>query len=86
MPEISRFFGIIIAMYYNDHAPPHFHAKYSGDEAIIVIDTGEILAGHLPPRAIALVQEWRQMHISDLSTDWTLARERKVLKRIEPLE
>ena len=47
MPEVSRFFGIIIALYYNDHAPPHFHAKYGEDEATIIIETGEVLDGRL---------------------------------------
>ncbi len=86
MPEISRFLGIIIAMYYNDHAPPHFHALYGGLETVINIDTGEILEGSLPPRVHGLVQEWRKAHRAELSEDWKLARERKALKRIEPLE
>ena len=59
MPELSRFFGIIIAMYYNDHAPPHFHAKYGGGQVSIRIDTGEVLEGDLGPRALRLVEEWR---------------------------
>ncbi|MGB5452023.1 MAG: DUF4160 domain-containing protein [Sedimenticolaceae bacterium] len=86
MPEISRFLGIIIAMYYNDHAPPHFHAKYGDFEAVIAIDKGEIVDGHLPPRVLGLVQEWREHHKIELAEDWKLARERKALKRIEPLE
>ncbi len=86
MPEICRFLGIIVVMYYNDHAPPHFHAKYGNHEAVIGIDTGEIIAGRLPPRAIGLVQEWRELHKAELSEDWSLARERKALKRIDPLE
>ena len=73
-------------MYYNDHSPPHFHAKYGGGEAVIAIDTGEIIAGKLSPRAIGLVQEWRELHKADLVEDWLLARERKALKHIEPLE
>lgn len=86
MPEISRFLGIIIAMYYNDHAPPHFHAKYGEFEAAIAIDNGEIVDGRLPPRVLGLVQEWRAYHRSELAEDWKLARERRALKRIEPLE
>ena len=54
MPEISRFLGIIIAMYYNDHAPPHFHVKYGDIEAVIAIDTGEVVEGRLPPRVLGL--------------------------------
>jgi hypothetical protein len=86
MPEISRFLGIIIAMYYNDHGPPHFHAKYREHEALIVIPTGEVLAGQLPPHAFGLVEEWRGLHKSELLEDWELARDRKSLKSIEPLE
>jgi len=75
MPEISRFLGIIIAMYYNDHAPPHFHAKYGDHEAVIAIDNGEVVEGRLPRRVLGLVQEWREFHIIELAEDWTLARE-----------
>ena len=50
MPEVSRFFGIIIAMYYNDHSPPHFHARYGGDQASLRIDNGAILEGNLGTR------------------------------------
>lgn len=78
--------SIIIAMYYNDHVPPHFHARYGDFEAIIAIDTGEVVEGRLPPRVLGLVQEWREYHRTELIEDWTLARERKALKRIKPLE
>ena len=57
MPEISRFFGIVIQMYYNDHAPPHFHARYGGHKALIAIETLAVLNGHLPPRTLGLVVE-----------------------------
>lgn len=86
MPEISRFLGIIIAMYYNDHAPAHFHAKYGEFEAVVAIETGEVVEGRLPPRALGLVQEWRESKKSELIEDWNLARDRKSLKRIAPLE
>jgi len=86
LPEISRFLGIIIAMYYGDHAPPHFHAKYGDFEAAIAIITGEVVEGRLPPRVLGLVQEWREYHRTELTEDWNLACERKALKRIEPLE
>jgi hypothetical protein len=59
MPELARFFGIIIAMYYNDHSPPYFHAKYGADQAVIRIDTGEVIEGNLSARALRLVEEWR---------------------------
>lgn len=86
MPEISRFFGILIAMYYNDHPPPHFHAKYGSDEAMVAIETGEVLAGRLPPRALGLVEEWRELHKKELLDDWRLAEQREPLTRIAPLE
>ncbi|MBL8526428.1 MAG: DUF4160 domain-containing protein [Burkholderiales bacterium] len=65
MSELSRFFGIIIAMYDNDHSPPHFHAKYGGEQASIRIDNGQILEGGLGPRALRLVEEWRVLHQSE---------------------
>ena len=86
MPEISRFLGIIIVMYYNDHNPPHFHAKYGDHEAAIGIVSGEVVDGRLPPRVLGLVQEWREYHKAELIEDWDLARERRRLNRIEPLE
>ena len=78
--------GNYIAMYYNDHAPPHFPARYGDFEAVIAIDTGEVVEGRLPPRVFGLVQEWREYHRAELTEDWNLACERKTLKRIEPLE
>jgi len=86
MPEISRFLGIIIAMYYRDHAPPHFHARYGAFEAAIEIASGAVLDGRLPPKALGLVQEWREMHKDALMQDWALAQARKPLNKIEPLE
>ncbi len=86
MPEISRFLGIIIAMYYNDHNPPHFHAKYGEHEAVVAIETGEVVDGRLPPRVLGLVQEWREYNKSELTEDWELARERRALRKIKPLE
>jgi hypothetical protein len=73
-------------MFYNDHNPPHFHAKYGDFKAVIAIDTGEVIEGRLPPRVLGLVQEWREYHKAELNEDWDLARSRKALKRIEPLE
>jgi len=86
MPEISRFFGIIIAMYYNDHAPPHFHARYGDAKVEIAIETLSVLAGKLPPRAMGLVIEWASRHQAELLADWELARRQETLNRIEPLE
>ena len=86
MPELTRFFGIIIAMYYNDHSPPHFHAKYGADQAVIRIDTGEVIEGDLSARALRLVEEWRLLHEDELVNDWDLAQDRQPLIKIEPLE
>jgi len=86
MPEISRFFGIIIAMYYSDHAPPHFHARYAGQKALIGIETLAVLEGSLPPRVLGLVVEWAALHRQDLLDNWGLARRQAPLKAIEPLE
>ena len=70
VPRISAFYGIVIAMYYRDHHPPHFHAIYGEYEAQIAIETFEPLAGELPPRAIRLVKEWAAIHRADLEANW----------------
>jgi hypothetical protein len=62
MPRISFFYGIVIAMYYEDHGRPHFHAHYAEHDASVAIDTLEILGGSLPRRALALVREWAAHH------------------------
>ena len=85
MPEISRFFGIIIAMYYNDHAPPHFHVRYGSQRALVAIESLSVLEGKLSPRALGLVMEWASSHQDDLIEDWKLARAQAPLKAIEPL-
>jgi len=85
MPEISRFFGIVIAMFYNDHAPPHFHVRYGGERALIAIETLAVLEGKLSPRALGLVTEWASSHQKELMEDWNLARAQAPLKPIEPL-
>lgn len=86
MPEISRFMGIIIAMFYDEHSPPHFHARYQGMQAAVDIRTLEILEGKLPPRIRGLVTEWAALHQHELEDDWNLARENKPLLAIMPLE
>jgi hypothetical protein len=85
MPEISRFLGIVIAMYYNDHAPPHFHAKYGNYEVTVRLADG-VVEGRFPRRALNLVLEWYNLHESELREDWDLARQRKILRPIDPLE
>ena len=86
MPVVSRFFGIAIVFYWEDHLPPHFHAKYSGDEGMIDIRTGHVLRGALPRRALSLVDEWRQQHVDELLDNWERARRREPLSYIAPLE
>ena len=85
MPELSRFLGIVIAMYYRDHAPPHFHAIYREFEATIEIASGHV-NGKLPRRALAHVLEWRTLHQAELLDAWALAQANRSLPRIEPLE
>jgi hypothetical protein len=86
MPEVCRFYGIIIAFYYNEHNPPHFHAKYGEFLAEIEINTLQILRGELPKRAKNLVLEWADEHRDELMQDWELARQKAELKQIEPLK
>lgn len=85
MPVISRFFGIVIYMYWRDHTPAHFHAKYQDQEIVVNVETGEI-TGQMGRKAISLIQEWRELHIAELTENWRLAQNKKELHRIEPLE
>ncbi|MCA9247206.1 MAG: DUF4160 domain-containing protein [Planctomycetales bacterium] len=85
MPEISRFLGIVIRMYYRDHAPPHFHAEYGDHEITVEIESG-VVAGKFPRRALTAVLEWYTLHQEELATNWDLARQETPLLNIEPLE
>jgi hypothetical protein len=86
MPEISRFFGIIIAIYWNDHDVPQFHAKYGEHRAKFTISDLRLLDGALPSRVTALVLEWAFQHRDELRRDWELAAAKKPLQPIPPLE
>jgi hypothetical protein len=86
MPEVSRFLGIVIAIYWLDHGVPHFHAKYAEARASFSITDLRLLEGSLPPRARALVLEWAFLHRDELMENWELARDRRPLKAIPPLE
>ena len=87
MPEISRFFGIIISIfYYDDHNPPHFHARYGDYDALIKIEDFAVIKGHLPPRALGLVIEWADIHKNELMENWKMAIENNPLFPIEPLK
>lgn len=85
MPEISRFYGIVIKMYFADHAPPHFHAEYGEHQMVVNLDTLAIIAGKLPPRATGLVMEWATLHQNELRADWQRAQQMEPLQRIAPL-
>ncbi|MGD0517884.1 MAG: DUF4160 domain-containing protein [Thermoguttaceae bacterium] len=86
MPEISRFFGIVIKMFFDDHNPPHFHAEYGRDFALIDIRTLSVFSGRLPPRVMGIVIEWAALHQKELLDDWNKARDQKELQKIVPLE
>jgi hypothetical protein len=85
MPEISRFLGIVIAIFYKDHSPPHFHAIYGEFHITVGIETG-LIEGRFPRRALQHVMEWVELHRSELSEDWELSRRGSPLRAIEPLE
>lgn len=85
MPEISRFLGIVIAMYYKDHPPPHFHAKYGDQTGVFSITDLRLIEGNLPRRVISLVLEWAFEHRDELMEDWELAMAKKPLRKIPPL-
>jgi hypothetical protein len=85
MPELCRFYGIIIRMFWADHPPPHFHAIYGNQEAIIEIRTSEIIEGSLPLGANSLVHQWLSLHRDELLRAWERAQNLKPLGKIEPL-
>jgi hypothetical protein len=85
MPELSRFYGIIIRMFWSDHPPPHFHAIYGEHEAVIEIQTASIIEGSLPMGARSLVTQWIDIHRDELLQKWELARQSKPLGKIDPL-
>lgn len=85
MPEISRFFGIVIYMFYDEHAPSHFHAKYAEYETVIDLENLTVLRGHLPPRVMGLVMEWTLLHQEELRANWQRALQQQSLQKIAPL-
>ena len=85
MPEIARFLGIVIGMFYSEHGPPHLHAVYG--EFKMTVELGSlVIRGEFPARAERLVLEWMQLHGEELLENWTRARQRQPLQRIAPLE
>lgn len=85
MPRVSAFYGIVIEMYFADHPPPHFHARYSGEEAKIEIATGRLLSGSLSPRSLGLVRKWLELHRAELELNFELVENEEQPFRIEPL-
>jgi hypothetical protein len=85
MPEISRFYGIVVQIYYGDHAPPHFHVTYGSEKALIAIETLALVGGSLPPRALGLVVEWATIHQKELEEAFRKAAAMEEPKKIAPL-
>ncbi|GMO57400.1 MAG: DUF4160 domain-containing protein [Treponemataceae bacterium] len=85
MPELSRFLGIVVTMYFDDHNPPHFHVRYSQDRAIISITDFHLLEGKLPPRVLGLVMEWAGLHKDELLENWNMVQKTGKWFKIEPL-
>jgi hypothetical protein len=85
MPEISRFLGIVIGIFYSEHGVAHFHAVYGEHEISVEVESGKI-HGHFPARALRLVLEWSNLHREELIENWQLARQGQPLRRIAPLE
>lgn len=85
MPEISRFLGIIIKMFFEDHAPPHFHVEYQGYKALFSIKTGKVIAGRFPKNSSTIVTAWALIHKKELMDNWKSLTTGKEAKKIEPL-
>ena len=85
MPELSRFLGIVVAMYHREHPPPHFHAYYGEFEVVVEIGSG-VVAGRFPRRALRILLEWYDLHREELQADWALAVNGEPLNPIAPLE
>jgi len=85
MPQISSFYGIVITMYFSDHSPPHFHARYAEHKAEINMKTLAVANGSLPARQLELVRRWAALHRSELLANWKRARDGQDLTKIEPL-
>jgi len=85
MPELSRFLGIVIAMYFNDHSPPHFHVLYNEYDAEIEIKNLTVLNGNLPARVLGLAMEWAALHKDELMDNWNLLQAGQKYNKIQPL-
>jgi len=85
MPEISRFLGMVISIYFDDHNPPHFHVEYNEEEALISINDLSLLKGNLPPRVMGLAMEWARLHQTELLENWNMVKESGKYFKIQPL-
>ena len=85
MPEISRFLGIRILMFFSEHNPPHFHVEYNEHKAAIEIKTLGVMEGHLPAKVLGLVVEWAENHQDELFTNWDGIKESGKYHKIQPL-
>lgn len=85
MPELSRFYGIVVRMFFKDHNPPHIHIEYQDYEAVIYIDSG-LVKGEMPRRALNMVYEWLDLHKKELLENWELAQKQEPLYKVEPLK
>jgi hypothetical protein len=82
VPTISIFFGFVVQMYWRDHPPPHVHVLYQGFEALIAIESGEVIAGELPPAALRLVMRWVERRRAELMANWERGRLRQPFERV----
>ena len=85
MPTISMFYGIIIQMFWDEHAPPHFHARYGDFNGAINIRELKMMEGDLPKRALNLILDWARLHQQELLADWELCQKQLPPKKIQPL-
>jgi hypothetical protein len=85
MPELSRFYGIVIKMFFDEHPPPHFHAEYGDQKVVVDLNTLAVITGKLSPRAMGLVIEWATLHQAELRDNWDRARNTQSLNKIAPL-
>lgn len=86
MPEISRFFGMIITMYWNEHNPPHFHVEYGEEDAIVDIKQLKMTKGNLSRRALNMILDWAELHQQELLDDWDMCQKSLVPNKINPLK
>jgi len=85
MPELSRFLGMVISIYFDDHNPPHFHVEYNDNEALISIGDLSVLKGNLPPRVMGLAMEWARLHQTELLENWNMVKDSGKYYKIDPL-